>query len=364
MVSPARDMASKSGLRATAGPVLEVTDLTAQFRLEAGIARAVDGVSFAVDAGRTLGIVGESGSGKTATALSIMRLLPVPAGEIVEGSSIQFKGRELLSLNAEDMRRVRGNDIAMIFQEPMTSLNPVFSVGDQIAEAVRLHTGAGRGEAWTRAVEMLELVGIAAPGQLARDYPHQLSGGQRQRVMIAMALCCDPDLLIADEPTTALDVTIQAQILELLAELQDRLGMAMILITHDLGVVGEVCDDVAIMYAGRIVETGPVQSIFADPRHPYTTGLLEAVPRIADRAERLTAIPGQVPDPVHWPAGCRFHPRCRSAWDLCASREPELITLSPDRSSRCWLEASPDRAVSPRSASLDGRGSDGRPESS
>jgi peptide/nickel transport system ATP-binding protein/oligopeptide transport system ATP-binding protein len=287
--------------------------------------------------------VGESGCGKSVTSLSIMRLVAGPQGKIVTGSSVRFAGRELLALPEAEMRAVRGNDIAMIFQEPMTSLNPVYPVGEQIAEAIRLHRKAGRAQAWQRAVEMLRLVGLPAPEQRAHDFPHQLSGGQRQRVMIAIALSCDPDLLIADEPTTALDVTIQAQILALLADLQKRLGMAMILITHDLGVVAQVCDRVAVMYAGRIVEEGPVARIFDNPRHPYTQGLLRAIPRLDAPAERLAVIPGSVPSPLTWPAGCRFHPRCPFAWQLCAQQEPPLLEHSAQQRARCWLEHHPER---------------------
>jgi oligopeptide/dipeptide ABC transporter ATP-binding protein len=326
--------------------LLEVSNLTTVFHTDAGLARAVDGVSFSVGAGETLGIVGESGCGKSVLSLSILRLVPRPPGEIVAGSSVRFKDRELLALDESAMRAVRGNEIAMIFQEPMTSLNPVYPVGDQIAEAVRLHQRVGRREAWHRAVEMLRLVGIPAAETRARDYPHHLSGGQRQRVMIAMAVCCGPDLLIADEPTTALDVTIQAQILELLAELRERLGMALILITHDLGVVAQVADRVAVMYAGRVVEQAVVAQLFAEPRHPYTQGLLRAIPRLGQPAERLEAIVGQVPSALEWPAGCRFHPRCPFAWELCAADEPELMSRAgADRShsSRCWLERHPER---------------------
>jgi oligopeptide/dipeptide ABC transporter ATP-binding protein len=326
-----------------AGPLLEVSNLTTVFHTEAGEARAVDGVSFSVDAGETLGIVGESGCGKSVTSLSIMRLVPEPTGRIVEGSSIVFRGRQLLSLDSAEMRGVRGNDIAMIFQEPMTSLNPVHTVGAQIAETIRHHRRTTRREARDRAVEMMRLVGIPSPADRARDYPHQLSGGQRQRVMIAIALACDPDLLIADEPTTALDVTIQAQILELLADLRQKLGMALILIAHDLGVVAEVCDRVAVMYAGRIVEEGPVSRLFEDPRHPYTQGLLRAIPRVDSTSTRLEVIAGQVPSATEWPAGCRFHPRCPMAWDRCAREEPGLIQVGQGRRSRCWLEAEPER---------------------
>jgi oligopeptide/dipeptide ABC transporter ATP-binding protein len=357
-----------------ARPLLDVGNLVTVFRTDAGVASAVDGVSFAIGEGATLGLVGESGCGKSVTSLSILRLLPQPPGEIVSGSSVRFRDRELLSLPEREMRKVRGNDIAMIFQEPMTSLNPVYTVGSQIAEAVRLHRRVGRREAMVRAVEMLRLVGIPAPDRRASDYPHQLSGGQRQRVMIAMALCCDPELLIADEPTTALDVTIQAQILDLLAELRERLGMALLLITHDLGVVAQVCDRVAVMYAGRIVEEGPVQRIFEDPRHPYTQGLLRAIPQLGRNADRLETIPGQVPSALAWPSGCRFRARCPFAWERC-TEEPPLLSVDPashpaariDESSpgdpvsappatrnveltrsRCWLELHPERRSGPR----------------
>ena len=323
--------------------LLTVTDLTTHFRTDRGLARAVDGVSFTVDRGETLGIVGESGCGKSVTSLSIMRLVPDPPGEIGKGSSVRFEGRELLELPEAEMRKVRGNDIAMIFQEPMTSLNPVYTVGEQIAESFRLHRQASRTDAWARAVEMLRLVGIPSPDRRAHDYPHQLSGGQRQRVMIAIALSCDPDLLIADEPTTALDVTIQAQILALLADLQRRLGMALILITHDLGVVAQVCDRVAVMYAGRIVEEGPVGRIFEDPRHPYTQGLLRALPRLDQPSHELAVIPGQVPSPTDWPSGCRFRPRCPFVWDLCAVTEPDLLEAATGHRARCWLERHPER---------------------
>ncbi|HSJ05706.1 MAG TPA: ABC transporter ATP-binding protein [Longimicrobiales bacterium] len=326
-------------------PLLEVTDLRTYFRTEAGLARAVDGVSFHVAAGEVLGIVGESGCGKSVTSLSVMQLIPRPPGEIMPGSSIRFRGEELLGAKEGRLRDLRGNDIAMIFQEPMTSLNPVYTVGNQIGETLRLHRRVRKREARQRSVDMLRLVGIPNPEERVDVYPHQLSGGQRQRVMIAMALACDPDLLIADEPTTALDVTIQAQILDLLAELRSRLGMAMILITHDLGVVAEVCDRVLVMYAGRIVEHGTVQQIFRDPRHPYTEGLLAAVPRLGRRQERLAVIPGSVPSPTGWPRGCRFHDRCPWAWDRCIAAEPDLLPVNgdPDRVSRCWLEDEPQR---------------------
>ena len=325
--------------------LLEVNDLKTYFRTDAGVAKAVDGVSFHVDRGEVLGIVGESGCGKSVTSLSIMQLVPVPPGEIVEGSSVRFRGEELVGAGEKRLRDVRGNDIAMIFQEPMTSLNPVFTVGDQIAEALRLHRSMKKREARDRSIEMLRLVGIPNPAERANDYPHQLSGGQRQRVMIAMALACEPELLIADEPTTALDVTIQAQILDLLGELRTRLGMAMILITHDLGVVAEVCDRVIVMYAGQVVEHGTVEEIFRDPRHPYTEGLLQAVPRLGARRETLAVIPGTVPSPMHWPVGCRFHDRCPYGWDKCVREHPPLLEVrgDPARTARCWLETNPER---------------------
>jgi peptide/nickel transport system ATP-binding protein len=289
--------------------------------------------------------VGESGCGKSVTSLSIMRLIPQPPGEIVAGSSIRLRDEELVSASDGRMREIRGNDIAMIFQEPMTSLNPVFTIGDQIAESIRLHRKQSKQEARKAAIEALRLVGIPNPEDRVDHYPHQLSGGQRQRVMIAMALSCEPALLIADEPTTALDVTIQAQILELIADLRQRLGMAIVLITHDLGVVAEVCDRVAVMYAGEIVEEGPVAEIFGNPRHPYTEGLLKAIPRLGERADRLAVIPGTVPSATAWPVGCRFHTRCPYGWDLCVKQHPDLLDVQgrSDHRSRCWLEKYPER---------------------
>jgi len=304
-------------------PLLEVRDLRVSFFTAAGEVRAVDGVSFSLDAGRTLGVVGESGCGKSVTAFSILRLVS-PPGRIV-GGSIRFDGRELLELPEAELRRVRGNQIAMVFQEPSSSLNPVFTIGDQIAEAVRLHQQVDRREARRRAIAMLELVEIPEAAHRVDAYPHQLSGGMRQRAMIAMALSCEPRLLIADEPTTALDVTIQAQILDLLAGLQQRLGMAVLLVTHDLGVVAQRADEVAVMYAGRIVEQAPVERLFDAPLHPYTRGLLASVPKLgAERSRRLEAIPGMVPDPLHWPSGCRFRDRCGLAIEDCARSDPAL----------------------------------------
>ena len=346
-----------------ATPLLDVTDLRTYFHTDAGTAKAVDGVSFHVNKGEVLGIVGESGCGKSVTSLSIMQLIPQPPGEILEGSSIRFKGDELVGAGEKRLRDIRGNDIAMIFQEPMTSLNPVFPVGDQISEALRLHRSMKKQEATERAVEMLRLVGIPNPAERASDYPHQLSGGQRQRVMIAMSLACEPELLIADEPTTALDVTIQAQILDLLAELRSRLGMAVILITHDLGVVAEVCDRVVVMYAGQVVEHGTVEQIFADPRHPYTEGLLKAVPRLGARKEKLAVIPGTVPSPLHWPIGCRFHDRCPYGWDKCVKELPPLLEAAgdPSRLARCWLETNPGRRAEIRARGAFGVEVEGAP---
>jgi len=305
-------------------PLIKVEDLKTYFFTSDGTLPAVDDVSFHINPGETLGVVGESGCGKSVTALSIMRLVPVPPGRFV-GGRISFRGRELLGLPEEDMRGIRGNDIAMIFQEPMTSLNPVFSVGEQIAEAVRLHQGADPAEAMRQAENMLRLVAVPDPRARLREYPHQLSGGMRQRVMIAMALCCNPQLLIADEPTTALDVTIQAQILDLLKRLRSELGMAIMLITHDLGVVAEMADRVLVMYSGRVVEEAPVRALFADPLHPYTRGLLECIPRIDRPRHGLETIEGIVPNPLLFPSGCRFHPRCKSAWDRCAVEVPPML---------------------------------------
>jgi oligopeptide/dipeptide ABC transporter ATP-binding protein len=313
--------------------LLRVEGLRTVFATDAGVAPAVDGVNFAVARGETLGMVGESGCGKSVTALSIMRLIQ-PPGRVVAGA-VHFEGHDLLGLPEREMRRVRGNVIAMIFQEPMTSLNPVMPIGTQIAEAVRLHQGLGRRAAWDRAVEMLRLVEIPDPERRARAYPHQISGGMRQRVMIAMAMSCAPRLLIADEPTTALDVTIQAQILELLGGLRTQTGMAMLLITHDLGIVAEQADHVVIMYAGRIVERAPVQEIFDRPLHPYTVALLASVPGFGGRRGRLEAIPGIVPDPLHLPCGCRFRDRCVRAIAACAEAEPPLEEKGPGHFAAC-----------------------------
>jgi len=304
--------------------ILEINGLKTYFYTEDGVVPAVDGVDFEVRKGETLGIVGESGCGKSVTSLSIMRLIPSPPGKIVEGE-IMFKGKNLVSLPEEEMRKIRGNDISMIFQEPMTSLNPVYTIGDQISEVLILHQHMNKEEALKKSVEMLALVGIPLPEQRVHEYPHQLSGGMRQRVMIAMALACNPQLLIADEPTTALDVTIQAQILELMKDLKDKLGTAIMLITHDLGVIAEVAQNVLVMYAGKAVEYADVYSIFKDPKHPYTEGLLKSIPKLNETRDKLDVIEGIVPNPYEMPEGCRFHPRCKYAREICRCREPELV---------------------------------------
>ena len=321
--------------------LLEVDNLQTHFRTPDGVNRAVDGISFAVEAGETVAIVGESGCGKSVTANSILRLVPQPPGRI--GGAIRFQGRDLLKLNERAMREVRGNDISMIFQEPMTSLNPVLTIGRQIAEPLRLHQGLSRESVEQRVVEMLGLVGIAEPRRRAREYPHQLSGGMRQRVMIAIALACRPKLLIADEPTTALDVTIQAQILNLMTDLKQRVGAAIILITHDLGVVAEVAERVMVMYAGRKVEEAPVAELFRSPRHPYTRGLLSAVPKLgsslAATQTRLAEIPGVVPSLKQRIAGCVFASRCAFARDLCRRVAPALEMKAPAHFAACHFAA-------------------------
>ena len=317
------------------GHLLEIQGLSTYFHMEAGVSKAVQDVSFYIDAGETLGLVGESGCGKSVTALSIMRLIPSPPGKI-ENGRILFRDRDLLGLIGKEMRKVRGNDIAMIFQEPMTSLNPVFTIGSQIIEAVKLHQRVGKTEARNRTVEMLKLVGISDPGQRVDEYPHQLSGGMRQRAMIAMALSCNPDLLIADEPTTALDVTIQAQIMDLLEKLKDEFTMSILLITHDLGVIAESTERMAVMYAGRIVEEGTTADVFANPGHPYTKGLIKSVPRLDTLLDRLSVIDGTVPDPADLPSGCPFNPRCPLADDHCRAEIPELETFSNNHRARCF----------------------------
>ena len=327
-------------------PLLRVRDLRTYFVTDrgGGTARAVDGVSLDLYPGETLGIVGESGCGKTVMSLSILRLVPEPPGHIRPGSLIEFEGRNLLTLPPRELRAVRGNRIAMIFQEPMTSLNPVLTIGDQVAEAAIVHQDLSRAAARGRAIELLRQVGIPEPEERVDHYPHQLSGGMRQRVMIAMALICRPQILIADEPTTALDVTIQAQILELLARLQQELGMAVLLITHDLGVVAGTADRVVVMYAGQVVESAPTPELFARPQHPYTEGLMESIPRLDRPRERLHSIPGSVPAATAWPQGCRFHPRCPYAWDKCRTEEPPLLeTGTAGHTARCWLISEPAR---------------------
>jgi len=320
-----------------ANRVVEVKDLKTHFFTDEGEIPAVDGVSFYLDEEETLGIVGESGSGKSVTSLSIMQLVPNPPGRIV-GGEILFRGENLLKKSPDEMRKIRGNDIAMIFQEPMSSLNPVYTVGDQIAEAVILHQNVSKREAWNRAVEMLRLVGIPSPERRAREYPHQMSGGMRQRVMIAMALSCNPQLLIADEPTTALDVTIQAQILDLMKKLQAEFHAAIMLITHDLGVVAETCDRVAVMYAGKVVEEGTTKDLFREPLHPYTQGLLASIPRVDEpRTEKLHVIEGTVPNLLHLPQGCAFAPRCPQAMDICRRETPVLADVGDGRKVSCWL---------------------------
>ena len=306
--------------------LLEIEGLKTYFHTDEGVAKAVDGVSYAIRPGETLGVVGESGSGKSVTALSILQLLPMPPGRF-EGGSIRFRGEELIGAEEARLREIRGNDIAMIFQEPMTALNPVFTVGNQIGETVKLHQGLDDEATRARAIEMLTKVGIPAPEKRVDEYPHQLSGGMRQRVMIAMAMACDPALLIADEPTTALDVTIQAQILDLIKELQEEAGMSVLLITHDLGVVAETAHHVAVMYGGRVVEFGPAKEIFEAPQHPYTVGLLQSLPDLAVPGERLVTIPGIVPSATRFPSGCRFRTRCPLATDACAAEVPALVPV-------------------------------------
>lgn len=318
--------------------LLKIRNLHTYFFTDEGVAKAVDGVDIELEEKGTLGLVGESGCGKSVTALSIMRLIPDPPGKIVQGEVI-FGGVNLLSLTEGEMRKVRGRSISMIFQEPMTSLNPVFQIGDQISEVLRLHEGVSKKEAWNRSIEMLRMVGIPSPERRVAEYPHQLSGGMRQRAMIAMALACRPKLMIADEPTTALDVTIQAQILELINRLQKETGMSVILITHNLGVIAETAQKVAVMYAGRIVEYAPVRSLFLTPRHPYTQGLLKSIPRLDEgqaRKQRLEAIPGLVPSLLDLPPGCKFSNRCKYVMDKC-QEEPKLKEIDPGHLVRCWL---------------------------
>ncbi len=318
--------------------LLKVEGLRTSFKTSDGKVNAVDDISFNVRKGKVLGIVGESGCGKSVTSLSVMRLIPKPNG-FIEGGKIIFSDKDLLKISEREMRSLRGNDIAMIFQEPMTALNPVFTIGDQIGEVLELHENL-RGEQKTeKCIELLELVGIPRPEKVIKEYPHQLSGGMRQRVMIAMALSCNPKLLIADEPTTALDVTIQAQVLELMNKLTDELETSVMFITHDLGVIAEMANDVIVMYAGKIVEEGDVVSIFKNPQHPYTIGLLESRPDRVDKNQRLTCIPGMVPSPFDMPKGCAFAPRCSKCMDICNEKMPELIEVKPGQKARCWLHS-------------------------
>ena len=321
--------------------LLEIEGLKTHFKTDDGWLHAVDGVDLSIDAGQTLGVVGESGCGKSVTAMSVLKLVPMPPGRIVAGR-VLWQGRDLVPLSADEMRKIRAKEIAIIFQEPMTSLNPVYSVGEQIAESLRLHEGLNRKDAMDRAVEMLQLVKIPTAERRVRDYPHQFSGGMRQRVMIAIALACNPKLLIADEPTTALDVTIQAQILDLLGELKERLGMAVMLITHAMGVVAETAQRVVVMYAGKVVEEASVEELFARPRHPYTQGLIRSIPRIDTAAlhkVRLETIAGTVPKLVAPPEGCRFAPRCKFAMPACRGVTPLLREVAPGHKVACILEA-------------------------
>ncbi len=321
--------------------LLELSNVQTYFYTDEGVSKAVDGVDYVVNTGETLAVVGESGCGKSVTALSIMRLIPEPPGKIV-GGEIRFEGHNLLTLSKQQMRKIRGNKISMIFQEPMTSLNPVFTIGSQIAEAVRLHQGLSHKAALDRAVDMLRLVGISSPEQRVREYPHQLSGGMRQRAMIAMALSCHPTLLIADEPTTALDVTIQAQILDPMTHLKEEFNASIMLITHDLGIVAETAARVVVMYAGKVVEEADVYAIFEHPLHPYTVGLLESIPKLGPhtgKRERLQEIRGTVPRPSHLPSGCHFHPRCSKCLDICRVEEPVLKEHGTAHKVRCFLYA-------------------------
>ena len=315
--------------------LLEVNDLETEFKVKRGTVKAVNGVSFAVDKGEILAVVGESGSGKSVPSLSVMGLIRDPGR--VAGGEILFNGENLLKKNTKEMQAVRGDKISMIFQEPMTSLNPVYRIKDQIMETILTHTTMSKKEALDRAIQMLDLVGIPAPEQRVNDYPHQMSGGMRQRVMIAMALACDPELLIADEPTTALDVTIQAQILDLINRLREKLGMAVLLITHDLGVVAETADKVVVMYCGRVVEQATVEQLFTKPLHPYTQGLLDSIPKMDEDRERLYMIKGIVPDPIHLPKGCSFADRCDKCMDKCREHMPKLAETEDGRKVRCFL---------------------------
>ncbi len=317
--------------------ILEIKDLHTYFNTDAGVVKAVNGVSYKLNKGEVLGIVGESGSGKSVTSLSIMNLIPTPPGRIA-GGEVLFKGKNLVEMNDKELRSIRGDKISMIFQDPMTSLNPFLRISTQLMETIELHQGLNKADAKAKAIEMLQLVGIPAPEQRVNSYPHQFSGGMRQRVMIAMALSCNPEVLIADEPTTALDVTIQAQILDLIKDLSKRLNTAVIMITHDLGVVAGMCDKVCVMYAGKIVEQASNDDIFNDPKHPYTEGLIKSVPRLdVATNQKLYSIEGQPPNVIDLPECCPFHPRCEKAMDKCKDTYPPVVELGPDRMVRCWL---------------------------
>ncbi|WP_404332464.1 ABC transporter ATP-binding protein [Mesobacillus maritimus] len=319
--------------------ILKVNNLRTSFFTDEGEVKAVDGVDFTIEKGKTLGIVGESGSGKSITSLSILRLIEETTGRIVDGE-ILFKGENLLDKTKKQMMNIRGNHISMIFQEPMTSLNPTLTCGEQIAESIRIHQKLKKKAAWEKAIEMLRLVGIPSPEKRVKQYPFELSGGMRQRVMIAIALACNPELLIADEPTTALDVTIQAQILDLIKKLQEELGTSLMIITHDLGVVAEMCDDVAVMYCGKVVEYADVKTLFKNPKHPYTVGLLNSVPKHdEDHEGDLAVIPGSVPSPFELPVGCRFAPRCSHARNICRTELPELLDMEDGGQVRCWIHS-------------------------
>ncbi|MCM3489820.1 ABC transporter ATP-binding protein [Alkalihalophilus marmarensis] len=324
-------------------PIIEVKDLEVTFKTQEGNLKIVDHVSFSVNKGETLGIVGESGCGKSVTSLSLMGLLP-PIAKVTNGS-IKLKDKELVGLKKRQYRSIRGKEIAMIFQEPMTSLNPVYTIGQQLMELIRNHNSISKKDARKHAIKMLDLVGIPRSDELIDEYPHQLSGGMRQRVMIAMAMSCDPEVLVADEPTTALDVTIQAQILELMAGLQKKIGMSMILITHDLGVVAEVCDRVVVMYAGQVVEECSIEKLFSNPSHPYTQGLLSSVPNLDEEKKKLSSIPGTVPSPNEMPKGCRFAERCSYVHEKCYMKNPDLFITGANSRSRCWLNETEEEAV-------------------
>jgi len=326
--------ATESG-RNVSGNLLEVTGLKTYFKTMDGVVKAVDGVDMAIAPGKTLGVVGESGCGKSVTSLSIMRLVDLPGW--IAGGEINFDGKDLVKLSEEQMRHIRGNKISMIFQEPMTSLNPVFTVGNQVGEAIKVHRKVSSREANERVVDLFRMVGIPSPERRVKDYPHNMSGGMRQRVMIAMALALQPSLLIADEPTTALDVTIQAQILELIKDLRARVNTAVLLITHDIGVVAEMADEVIVMYTGKVVEQGAVISVLKDPKHPYTVGLLNSIPSLGQKNQRLNVIPGTVPSPLNLPKGCTFAPRCPHVMGVCHEQEPPLKTLDGGVKVKCWL---------------------------